>query len=57
MVKKKDDTWAFCVDYKRLNVIIVKDKFPILIINKLLDELNGATIFFKVGIEIELSSN
>lgn len=35
LVKKKDDTWKLCVNYRRLNVI--KDKFSILVIDELLD--------------------
>ncbi|XP_060210958.1 uncharacterized protein LOC132637972 [Lycium barbarum] len=50
LVKKKDSTWRLCVDYKRLNSMTVKNKYPIPIIEDLLDELNGANVFSKINL-------
>jgi hypothetical protein len=37
LVKKKDKSFRFCVDYRHLNVIIVKGKYPVPVIDELLD--------------------
>ena len=42
LVRKKDGTWRFCVDYRGLNAVTVKNKYPMPIVDELLDELSGS---------------
>lgn len=51
LVKKKDHTWRMCVD----NDLTVNDRFPIPLVEELLNELHGVSVFSKIWFEIGVS--
>jgi hypothetical protein len=50
MVLKKEGSWCMCPDLCTLKKLSIKDKFPIPVIDDLLDELSGAQLFTKLDI-------
>jgi hypothetical protein len=49
-VKKKDESLRMCVDYRPLNAVTVKNKYPLPCIDVLFDQLVGAKVFSKIDL-------
>ena len=45
MVQKKDGSWRFCIDYRKVNAHTHRDAYPLPRIDETLDSLSGATYF------------
>lgn len=53
LVKKKMGDWRLCVDFRCLNAMTVKNKYPLPIIDELLDKLHGAKWFSSLDLALE----
>jgi hypothetical protein len=49
-VKKKDESMRLCVDYRDLNAVTIKNKYPLPRIDDLFDQLKGAKFFSKIDL-------
>jgi hypothetical protein len=49
---KKDEALCLCVDYRPLNVVTIKNKYPLPHIDILFDQLAGAEMFFKIDLHL-----
>ena len=50
LMKKKDGSMRMCVDYRQLNKVTIKNKYPLLRIDDLMDQLRGAVVFSKIDL-------
>ncbi|CAF4872353.1 unnamed protein product, partial [Rotaria magnacalcarata] len=51
LVKKKDGTYRFCVDYRRLNQITMKDSYPLPHMEETINQLGGSSYFSKMDLK------
>jgi hypothetical protein len=49
-VKNKDGNLRLCIDYRQLNKMTIKNKYPLPRINKMFDQVGGANIFSKLDL-------
>ena len=50
--KKKDKTLRLCIDYKQLNRVTIKNRYPLSRIDDLFDQLRGARVYSKIDLRI-----
>ena len=49
-MKKKDGSMRLCIDYRELNQVTIKNKYPLPRIDDLFDQLSGAAVFSKIDL-------
>ena len=50
-LKKKDGSMRLCIDYRELNKVMVRNKYPLPRIDDLFDQLQGAYVFSKIDLQ------
>ena len=56
-VDKKDGSLRMCVDYRQLNEVTIKNKYPLPRIDDLFDQLSGAKVFSKNDLRLDIISS
>ena len=51
-MKKKNGTLRMCIDYRQINKLTVKNKYPLSRIEDLFDQLKGASVFSKIDLRL-----
>ena len=51
-MKKKDGTLRLCIDYRELNKVTIKNKYPLPIIDDRFDQLQGVSVFSKIDLRL-----
>jgi hypothetical protein len=52
LVKKKDGSMRLCIDYRQLNKVTIKNRYPLPRIDDLMDQLVGARVFSKIDLRL-----
>jgi hypothetical protein len=52
VVKKKNESMRLCIDYRELNHVTIKNKYPLPRIDDLFDQLKGAEVFSKIDLRL-----